>query len=124
MGDVRVITLNLWGRSGAWSDRRSVLIEGLRELRPDLVAFQEPVKTDSYDQVLDLVGQDFHVVHHNAGLVGDADHHGASIASRWPLGKVREVDCLGAAPRALQTRSTTWRQRPRPGPCSMSRRAI
>jgi endonuclease/exonuclease/phosphatase family metal-dependent hydrolase len=106
LGDVRVITLNLWGRSGAWSDRRSVLIEGLRELRPDLVAFQEPIKTDSYDQVLDLVGQDFHVVHHNAGLVGDADHHGASIASRWPLGEVREVD-LNATPRTVNFPCTT-----------------
>ena len=106
LGDVRVITLNLWGRSGAWSDRRSVLIEGLRELRPDLVAFQEPIKTDSYDQVFDLVGQDFHVVHHNAGLVRDADHHGASIASRWPLGEVREVD-LNVTPRTVNFPCTT-----------------
>jgi hypothetical protein len=67
---VRVLTLNLWGRSGAWAERRSVLIDGLRELRPDLVAFQEPIKTDDYDQVLDLLGSGFHVVHHNAGLVG------------------------------------------------------
>ncbi len=69
-----------------------MLIDGLRELRPDLVAFQEPIKTDDYDQVLDLLGSGFHVVHHNAGLVGDGDHNGASIASRWPLGEVREVD--------------------------------
>ena len=40
LGDVRVVTLNLWGRRGAWADRRSVLIDGFRALRPDLVAFQ------------------------------------------------------------------------------------
>jgi hypothetical protein len=45
MDGVRVATLNLWGRSGAWAERRSVLVDGFRELRPDLVAFQEPIKS-------------------------------------------------------------------------------
>jgi hypothetical protein len=26
------------------------------------------------------------------GLVGDGRHHGASVASRWPIGQVHEVD--------------------------------
>ena len=46
LGRVRVVTPNLWGRRGAWAERRSVLAEGLRELRPDLVAFQEAVVND------------------------------------------------------------------------------
>ena len=29
---LRVATLNLWGRSGAWADRRAVLAEGLHKL--------------------------------------------------------------------------------------------
>jgi endonuclease/exonuclease/phosphatase family metal-dependent hydrolase len=103
---VRVATLNLWGRSGTWADRRSVLIDGFREPRPDLVAFQEPIKTDEYDQVIDLLGPEFHVVHHNAGLVDDGDHHGASIASRWPLGEVQEVD-LNVTPRTADFPCTT-----------------
>jgi endonuclease/exonuclease/phosphatase family metal-dependent hydrolase len=103
---VRVATLNLWGRSGAWAERRSVLIDGFRELRPDLVALQEPVKTEDYDQVADLLGQEFHVVHHNAGLADDGDHNGASIASRWPLGEVREVD-LNVTPRTADFPCTT-----------------
>jgi hypothetical protein len=45
-GVARVSTLNLWGRHGAWDERRSVLVDGLRELRPDVVAFQEAVVTD------------------------------------------------------------------------------
>jgi hypothetical protein len=28
--EMRILTLNLWGRNGEWTDRRSVLIEGLR----------------------------------------------------------------------------------------------
>ena len=106
MGDVRVATLNLWGRSGAWAERRSVLIDGLRDLGPDLAAFQEPIKTDTYDQVVDLLGPAFYVAHHDAGLVGDANHHGASIASRWPLGEVREVD-LNLTPRTADFPCTT-----------------
>jgi len=33
-GSIRVITLNLWGQNGAWADRRSVLINGLRKRNP------------------------------------------------------------------------------------------
>jgi endonuclease/exonuclease/phosphatase family metal-dependent hydrolase len=106
MGSVRIATLNLWGRSGAWAERRSVLIDGFRELRPDLVAFQEPIKTDAYDQVTDLLDQEFRIVHHDADLVDDEDHHGASIASRWPLGEVREVD-LNVTPRTADFPCTT-----------------
>jgi len=103
---VRVATLNLWGRSGAWAERRSVLSDGFRALGPDLVALQEPIKTDDYDQVIDLLGPDFHVVHHNAGLVSDGEHNGASIASRWPFGEVREVD-LNVTPRTAGFPCTT-----------------
>ena len=63
MDGVRVATLNLWGRHGAWDERRSVLVDGFRELQPDVVAFQEAITTDEYDQVVDLLGLDFHVVH-------------------------------------------------------------
>ena len=41
--EMRVVTLNLWGRRGEWNERRRVLAEGLHELAPDLVAFQEAV---------------------------------------------------------------------------------
>jgi hypothetical protein len=47
---VRVVALNPWARFGAWEDRRAVLADGLRALRPDLVALVEVVKTDDYDQ--------------------------------------------------------------------------
>jgi endonuclease/exonuclease/phosphatase family metal-dependent hydrolase len=86
-GAVRVATLNLWGRHGEWDERRAVLRDGLRGLRPDVLAFQEAIVTDEYDQVADLLGPGFHV-HHQAGR--EADGSGLSIASRWPMGEVRE----------------------------------
>src|SRR5215207_4932221 len=53
---LRVITLNLWGQQGNWEARRSVLIDGLRNRNPDLVAFQEARKTETDDQTVDLLG--------------------------------------------------------------------
>ena len=47
---VRMLTLNLWGKNGVWEERRAVLIDGLRRLRPDLIAFQEAIVGDCYDQ--------------------------------------------------------------------------
>ena len=60
-GVVRVATLNLWGRHGAWDERRLVLVDGLRELRPDVIAFQEAVVIDEYDQVADVLGSGYYV---------------------------------------------------------------
>lgn len=89
---LRLVTLNLWARHGDWRVRRSILKAGLADLRPDLVCFQETVVVDGYDQVIDLLGPDYHVAHQTVGLVGDGSHHGVSLASRWPLHSVHEVD--------------------------------
>ena len=101
-GGVRVATLNLWGRRGAWEERRRVLAEGFRALDPDLVAFQEAVVTDDYDQVADILGPGYYLAHQTdreAGRGGDVeDGQGISIASRWPLGEVWEPD-LNVTPR-------------------------
>ena len=94
--EVRVATLNLWGRRGAWEERRRVLIDGFRVLRPDLVTFQEAIVTEGYDQVTDILGLDYHLAHQTereAGRGGDIeDGQGISIASRWPLGEVWQPD--------------------------------
>src|SRR3712207_2276805 len=93
--EVRVATLNLWGQRGAWDKRRSVLVDGLRELQPDIIAFQEAVVNDDYDQVADLLGASYHLAHH----VGrEADGTGLSIASRWEVGEVWE-ETLHVTPR-------------------------
>ena len=103
---MRVLTQNLWGyyyplegpgtgkaRPGAepaaWTDRRAVLAGGLRVLDPDLAAFQEAICRDGYDQVADLLGPGYHLAHQTRR---EADGSGISLASRWPLGHVHEVD--------------------------------
>lgn len=95
-GVVRVATLNLWGRNGAWDGRRSILVDGLRELQPDVIAFQEAVVNDGYDQVADLLGASYYITHH-AGR--EAEGTGLSIASRWEVREVWE-ETLHVTPRA------------------------
>jgi endonuclease/exonuclease/phosphatase family metal-dependent hydrolase len=86
---MRILTMNIFAQHADWEARRRVLIHGLRELSPDVVMFQEAIKTEEYDQVADLLGSDYHVFHQ---LGRSADGCGASIASRWPLEVVHEAD--------------------------------
>jgi endonuclease/exonuclease/phosphatase family metal-dependent hydrolase len=88
---IRVVTMNVWARHGDWPARRAMLRSGFRELQPDLVALQETVVTDGYDQVVDLLGAGVHVVHQHRR---EADGTGMSLASRWPLSEVLEEDLL------------------------------
>jgi endonuclease/exonuclease/phosphatase family metal-dependent hydrolase len=89
LGDLRVLTMNLWQRYGAWADRQAVLIDGLRALHPDLVAFQEVIKNEEYDQMLDLLGPEWHFAHQQRR---GPEGMGISIASRWPISQVQEID--------------------------------
>jgi endonuclease/exonuclease/phosphatase family metal-dependent hydrolase len=66
-----------------------LLREGFRDLRPDIVGFQEAIVTDAYDQPRDLLGPDFHFAHQR---LREPDGSYVSIASRWPIADVRELD--------------------------------
>jgi endonuclease/exonuclease/phosphatase family metal-dependent hydrolase len=88
---LRVLTMNIWARHGDWPVRRTVLREAFRQLRPDLLALQESVVTDDYDQVRDLLGPDYSVVHQRRR---EADGTGMSLASRWPIRDTDEHELL------------------------------
>jgi endonuclease/exonuclease/phosphatase family metal-dependent hydrolase len=93
---MRVLVQNLFGRRADWEDRRTVLASGIRELGPDLVAFPEAIVNKDYDQVVDLLGPDYHIAHQREREPGDGTDveagQGHSLASRWPLSVVRELD--------------------------------
>jgi endonuclease/exonuclease/phosphatase family metal-dependent hydrolase len=86
---MRVLTINAFSRHRDWEVRRGLLAECLRQLEPDVVAFQEVFTDDDGDEVRELVGSAYHVFHQRGR---DANGGGASIASRWPLEVIREVD--------------------------------
>ena len=88
-GVLRVATLNVWARNGDWPARRGVLARGFAELGADVIALQETIVTDEFDQVRDILGADYHIVHQRKGR---ADGLGISIASRWPIRGVQEFD--------------------------------
>jgi endonuclease/exonuclease/phosphatase family metal-dependent hydrolase len=84
-----VLTLNVFGHHRDWPARRRVLAAGLRDLNPDVVAFQEVFVTDGHDDVGELLGSDYHAFHQRGR---DERGGGASIASRWPMEVLREAD--------------------------------
>jgi endonuclease/exonuclease/phosphatase family metal-dependent hydrolase len=97
-GVIRVATLNAFGLRENWPARREVMATGFADLSPDLVAMQEVIATPGYDQVGDVLGGGYQVVHHRER---EPDGQGISIASRWPVSAVHEVD-LHVASRAAE----------------------
>jgi endonuclease/exonuclease/phosphatase family metal-dependent hydrolase len=89
---MRAMSLNLFGHDADWPARREVLAAGLRRLRPDVLVLQEAIVDATYDQAADLLGEEYHLAHQTLGLVSDGRHRGASVASRWPILEVHEVD--------------------------------
>ncbi|MBY8871821.1 endonuclease/exonuclease/phosphatase family protein [Micromonospora sp. PLK6-60] len=93
---LRVLTLNTLAPFFAdWPRRRSVLVEGLRALRPDVVALQEVAGGGELDEAGDLLGPEHHLVPHPGR---SADGVGAVLASRWPMRTLGVLD-LHVAPR-------------------------
>jgi endonuclease/exonuclease/phosphatase family metal-dependent hydrolase len=88
---LRVATLNIWARHGDWSHRCDVLRDGFDTLQPDLLALQETLVTSTYDQVIDLVGDDLHVLHQSQRT---KEGIGCSIVSRWAPSRITEIDLL------------------------------
>jgi hypothetical protein len=84
--EVRVATLNLWGRRGEWDERRRLLAEGFRKLAPDLVAFQEAVVGNGYDQVTDILGPGYHLAHQTDRKPAEAEISRMGRASRSQAG--------------------------------------
>lgn len=107
---MRLITMNIWGTRGDWPARRAVLAEGLRELAPDLLTLQETIVRggsqdgdEGYDQVRDLLGDEYQVTHQTRR---EPDGQGVSIASRWPIAQAWELD-LHVSPRTAGFAATT-----------------
>lgn len=103
-GSLRLYTHNIYGTRSNWDDRRQVLIDGNRELRPDFITFQETLVTDEYDHAADLLSDAYHIAHSRER---GPDQVGISIASRWPIREVRELD-LNVTPRTGDFACTTF----------------
>lgn len=86
---LRVATLNAWGVRGDWPRRRRTLADGFAALDADVITLQEVILAERLDQVREMLGPDYHVVHHGDR---ESDGQGISTASRWPVRQAVEVD--------------------------------
>jgi endonuclease/exonuclease/phosphatase family metal-dependent hydrolase len=89
VSSIRVMSFNILNTDANWERRARVIHNGLHELDPDIVAFQETMMIDGKDQVECVVDAGFHIVQS-----GDRDkvELGVSIASRWPIDRQEEID--------------------------------
>ncbi|MEX0874746.1 MAG: endonuclease/exonuclease/phosphatase family protein [Actinomycetota bacterium] len=87
---LKVLTLNLWNRSGPYKRRKPRIREWISKLDPDVIGFQEAMSGEGFDQVGELLdGLDYEI---DLGVASqwDGTDFGNAIASRWPIGD-REV---------------------------------
>jgi endonuclease/exonuclease/phosphatase family metal-dependent hydrolase len=100
---LRIATLNAWGVRGDWQHRRAPLAEGFAALNADLITLQETIATATYDQTSEFLPAGYHTVHQTRR---ESDGQGVTTASRWPTGRVVELD-LHVTPRGHGFASTS-----------------
>jgi hypothetical protein len=83
---------------------RQVLIDGIAQHQPDVVALQKTTRTASHDQVVDILGSTCHVVH---SMTRETAVGGVSIASRCPIIGSQELDLKTVSPRTRDFACTT-----------------
>jgi endonuclease/exonuclease/phosphatase family metal-dependent hydrolase len=92
---MRFLTLNTWGTRGDRTERESRFRKRFAELAPDLVTLQETMCTPEVQQARDLLGDGYHLAEQavrESGARGVPAGQGITTASRWPFGRVFEID--------------------------------
>jgi endonuclease/exonuclease/phosphatase family metal-dependent hydrolase len=95
---ISVLSLNLWHDAGPWEARRARVREWLDRLDPDLIGFQEALKSRAgeMDQVATLLeGRGYHLDYVEASPFWREDagdlSFGNAVASRWPIRNRHEL---------------------------------
>lgn len=86
---LRVLTMNIWAFAEPYDARQKLLREGIQQLDPDLMSFQEAGNDGQRHQVRDLLDGLGYYVLHQFDLSPERPRRtdGVCIASRWPLEK-------------------------------------
>lgn len=91
MDTLRVLTLNVWNRSGPWETRKGLIRAAIEELRPDVIGLQEIVgdtatDTQAHELMKGLTVDDgpWHIAFGAAQAWGPVSF-GNAIVSRWPI---------------------------------------
>ena len=102
---LRVLTWNLWGRSGPWEDRLAAIAATLADAQPDVVGLQEVwAEERGWSQAAHLAaGLGFHHVYASRYAI-DGVAVGNAILSRWPIARC-EIRALPAPPELEELRN-------------------
>jgi endonuclease/exonuclease/phosphatase family metal-dependent hydrolase len=86
MNRLRVLTLNIWNRSGPWEPRLALIRAGVRALSPDLVGLQEVVAHEGRSQADEIrEGLGYEGAFGLAHDLGGGVLFGNAVLSRWPI---------------------------------------
>jgi endonuclease/exonuclease/phosphatase family metal-dependent hydrolase len=82
----RIVTWNVWGRYGDWSERLDGLVEVLAESAPDIVCLEESWSTAGETQA-EIIGEALGLPHcvSRGDWEQDGWTSGMAICSRWPV---------------------------------------
>lgn len=105
MTELRVATLNLWGRRGPWPDRLRLIRAELRRLSPSLVGLQEVMRDDAC-QASEIASELGHEVVYAPATTFDEGVMGNALLSTLPV-LDRQVFPLPTAP-DIETRALLY----------------
>jgi endonuclease/exonuclease/phosphatase family metal-dependent hydrolase len=102
MGLVRILTLNIWNRSGPWEHRLRLIRKGIAEAAPDVIGLQEVVHrpdVPSASQEHEIVTAwkdaggpaELHTAFAPAWSYAGGDQFGNAVVSRFPILEARSV---------------------------------
>lgn len=102
MGLVRILTLNIWNRSGPWEHRLRLIQKGIADAAPDVVGLQEVVhspQSPATSQTQEIVAswQDaggptaLHIAFAPAWSYASGDQFGNALLSRFPIVEERSL---------------------------------
>lgn len=96
MEPLRVVTLNIWNKSGPWNARLPLIKREIARLAPDLVGLQEVLRlvpdagraepTADTCQATEIAGDGgWHIAYGEAAHYGGGLRFGNALLSRWPI---------------------------------------
>ncbi|HEY3495020.1 MAG TPA: endonuclease/exonuclease/phosphatase family protein [Polyangiaceae bacterium] len=96
MEHLRVVTLNIWNRSGPWRERLALIREGVERLEPDVIGLQEVMRlvrpgtleplSREHDQALEIAeGFGYELAYAAAADYGNGLIMGNAVLSRYPI---------------------------------------
>ncbi|MFO0617710.1 MAG: endonuclease/exonuclease/phosphatase family protein [Polyangiaceae bacterium] len=103
MHRVRALSLNIWNRSGPWTDRLELIRAGLKALAPDVVGLQEVVVDGQGSQAEEIAhGFGYEIAYGKASTYDDGALFGNAVLSKYPIvaHENRELPSPGTSQRA------------------------